>query len=323
MRKVFVYNYREFDEKDAIEEAAAELGFEWDATSEYPTEENLRALEGKGYDQLSIITCPMTRERIEYLASIGIKSIGTRSVGYEHIDVAACHEFGIKVSHAIYPPNTVASYTVMMTLMLLRNWNELQRRTDLQDFTLKGKLGKEISDCTIGIIGTGEIGAAVAKRLHGFDCKIVAYARHENPAISDFVEYLPLDEVLAVSDVITLHIPGNEANFHLLNEEKIGLMKEGAFLVNTARGEVVDTAALIQALQSGKLGGAALDVVERDMELYYKNLSGKDMRKDLGRADYETLKSMPNVILSPHIAFYTDQATRAMAKTSLAETYLI
>jgi D-specific alpha-keto acid dehydrogenase len=170
--------------------------------------------------------------------------------------------------------------------------------------------GKELRDLTVGVIGTGSIGAAVIARLRGFGCRILAHDSHPKKTIAD---YVPLDELLQQSDVITLHTPLTADTNHLLNRRRIEKMKHGAFIVNTGRGALLDTKALISGLESGRLGGAALDVLEGEEGIFYADHSGKPIEsKSLLR-----LQELPNALISPHTAYYTDHALRDMVENSL------
>ncbi len=309
--KIFFYALRQYDELKYVQKFAEQYNFEYDYTSDYPTMENVNL--AKGYDGVSIITNPMYPEILDAFHAVGVKYISTRSIGYDHIDVNYANSIGMRVSHVVYSPNSVANYTIMLILMACRNMPWIMKKADCQDFTLKGKVGKELSTSTVGIIGTGNIGKTVIKHLSGFGCKMLAYSLYEDEEVKKYAEYVSLDELLKESDIITLHVPGNAQNTHLIDADAFEKMKDGVIIVNTARGLIIDTKALIESLKSGKIGFAALDTFEGETGLYYLNKETERLDND----NMALLKSFPNVILSPHMAFYTEQAVSDMVENSI------
>jgi D-specific alpha-keto acid dehydrogenase len=242
----------------------------------------------------------ITNSTLLALSEAGVVYISTRSVGYNHIDVEYAESVGISVENVAYSPDSVADYTLMLMLMVVRNAKSVLRRTDVFDYRLNDVRGKELRDLTIGVIGTGRIGAAVIDRLWGFGCQKLAY--DIRPRTS--ADYVPLDELLQQSDIVTLHTPLTADTHHLLNRRRIEQMKHGAFVINTGRGSLIDTEALIAALESGRLGGAALDVLEGEEGIFYADCRNKPIdNKQLLR-----LQELPNVLISPHAAYYTDHA---------------
>lgn len=197
----------------------------------------------------------------------------------------------------------------MLMLMCCRNICHILDRARIQDYTLKGKMGKDLSDCTVGIIGTGQIGKTVIKHLSGFGCKLIAYDIYPNEEVKQYAEYVDLETLYRESDVISLHTPATADNYHMLNERAFEQMKRGVIIVNTARGTLIDADALIQAVESGKIGHAALDVLENEDGLYYINRMGDAIQN----RQLAILNSFPNVILSPHTAFYTEKVVWDMA----------
>jgi D-specific alpha-keto acid dehydrogenase len=242
----------------------------------------------------------ITNSTLLALSPAGVMYISTRSIGHDHINVKYAESVGISVENVAYSPDSVADYTLMLMLMAVRNAKSIIRRTDIHDYGLNDVRGKELRDLTIGVVGTGRIGAAVMDRLQGFGCRILAY--DNRPKIS--VEYVPLDELLQQSDIVTLHTPLNAGTHHLLNRQRIEQMKHGAFIINTGRGSLLDTEALIPALESGGLGGAALDVLEGEEGIFYADCRNKPIESKL----LLRLQELPNVIISPHTAYYTDHA---------------
>lgn len=304
--RLFAYALREYDELGYMKEAASQLGFEFDWTSEYPTLDNANL--AAGHDALCIITNPMPADLLDAFHAVGVKNLATRTIGYEHIDVAHARELGMRVANAPYPPEGVANYAIMLLLMAQRKVKLLARHSIAQDFGLHGKLGKDVSTSTVGVIGTGRIGSTVVRHLSGFGCSILAYDPYPNKEVEKYATYVDLDTLLAQADAITLHAPGLAENYHMLDSAAFAKMKDGVVLVNAARGMLVDTEALVAAVESGKVGAAALDTIENEADLYYRDLS----RDVLPNRDRSVLMAFPNVIVSPHMAFYTAEDVRAM-----------
>ncbi len=309
--QIFFYALRQYDELKYVEKFAEQYDFEYAYTSDYPSLENVKL--AKGYDAVSIITNPMYPEILDAFHAAGVKYISTRSIGYEHIDVKHAHSIGMRVSHVVYSPNSVANFTIMLMLMACRNMPWIMKKADCQDYSLKGKVGKELSTSTVGIIGTGNIGKTVIKHLSGFGCHMLAYSLYEDEEVKKYAEYVSFDKLLEESDIISVHVPGNAENTHLLDAAAFDKMKDGVVIVNTARGLIIDTKALLDSLKSGKIGFAALDTFEGEAGLYYLNKETERLDND----NMALLKSFPNVILSPHMAFYTEQAVSDMVENSI------
>jgi D-specific alpha-keto acid dehydrogenase len=243
------------------------------------------------------------------LSRAGVTYISTRSIGYNHLNVAYAASLGISVENVAYSPDSVADYTLMLMLMAVRNAKSMIRRADIHDYRLNDVRGKELRDLTIGVVGTGRIGTAVLHRLSGFGCRILAHDSHPKTA----ADYVPLEELIRLSDIVTLHTPLNGNTYHLLNRQRIEQMKHGAFIVNTGRGSLLDTDALISALESGRLGGAALDVLEGEEGIFYADCRNKP----IGSESLLRLQKLPNVLISPHTAYYTDHALRDAVENSI------
>ncbi len=309
--KVTVFSMREFDEKPLFMDYSKEMDIVLTITKEAPSMENLRMV--KGSQCISIVTTPVDEKMLHKLKELGVKFISTRTIGYDHIDINAAKKIGIQIANAPYDPQGVADYTVMLMLMSIRKIKCIMDRANIQDFTLKGIQGREISDFTIGVIGTGRIGRKVIQYLSGFGCKILAYDVHESDEIKKYAQYTELDFLYKEADLITLHLPLTEKNFHMINKESIGKMKDHVIIINTARGGLIDSTALIEGLERGKIGGAGLDVIENEFSLYYY-----DRRSEvLENRELSILKAFPNVIVTPHMAFYTDNYVRTVVRDSL------
>ena len=235
------------------------------------------------------------------LGRAGVRYICTRSIGCDHIDVSYAERIGITVGTVAYSPDSVADYTLMLMLMLLRNAKSVIRRVDAHDYRLSDARGKELRDLTVGVVGTGRIGAAVIRRLQGFGARVLAHDRspHGRRSITS-----PLTELLEQSDVVTLHTPLNADTHHLLDRRRIAHLKRGAFVINTGRGALLETEALLQALEDGRLGGAALDVLEGEEGIFYADRSESPLESPV----LLRLQQLPNVVISPHAAYFTAHA---------------
>lgn len=310
--KVVVYNCREFDEKALFEHYAKELGIGLTLCPDAPDTDNAALAEGA--QCIDIITSRMPRELLAVFAQYGVKYVTTRTIGYDHIDVKAARELGMTVANAPYGPCGVADYTVMLILMTIRKMKRILERTNIQDYSLRGIQGRELKDLTVGVIGTGRIGRTVLKSLSGFGCKLIAYDLCENQeAVQAGAEYVALEEMWRRADVISLHAPLTDENYHMIDEKAIARMKDGVMIVNTARGGLIDTQALIGGIESGKIGGAGLDVVENEFGLYYY-----DHKSDiLNNRELAILRGFPNVTVSHHMAFYTDDCVETVVRDSL------
>lgn len=314
--KLFVYSYREFDEAEFFQKFAEEYHVELGICHDAPTMEN--AYLAEGYPYVSIITTKIDEELMNRFHALGVKMISTRTIGYDHIDLEAARKCGISVGNVTYSPECVADYTVMLMLMSIRKMKRIMQREEINDFSLPGIQGKEMPNFTVGVLGTGRIGRAVIRDISGFGCKIYAYDQYENDEVKKYAQYVSLDEIYEKCDMITLHMPLTEENMHLIDAEAIQKMQDGVVLINTARGGLIDTKALIDGLESGKIGAAGLDVIEEEFGMYYF-----DRKSDiLSKRDLYILRGFPNVIVTPHMAFYTDQAVSDMVKHSIESCML-
>jgi D-specific alpha-keto acid dehydrogenase len=251
----------------------------------------------------------ITNDVLLALSRAGVTYISTRSIGYDHINIEYAESVGISVENVAYSPDSVADYTLMLMLMAVRKAKCVINRVGVHDYRTHGVLGKELRDLTVGVVGTGRIGAAVIDRLRGFGCRKLAH--DICPRAS--ADYVPLDELLRQSDIVTLHTPLDAGTHHLLNRQRIERMKHGAFVINTGRGALLDTEALVSALESGRLGGAALDVLEGEEGIFYADRGNQPVDSEL----LSRLQRLPNVVVSPHIAYYTDHALSDAVENSI------
>lgn len=252
----------------------------------------------------------VTGATLQALSRAGVRHISTRSIGCNHLDVEHAATLGMTVGTVAYSPDSVADYTLMLTLMVLRDAKALVRRADVHDYRLPERRGRELRDLTIGVVGTGRIGSAVITRLRGFGCSVLA---HDSRPTAD-APHVTLEELLRHSDVVTLHTPLTPDTHHLLDRERLAHLKPGAYVVNTGRGDLIDTGALLSALEDGRLGGAALDVVEDEEGTFYADCRGRPVDATLAR-----LQRLPNVVVSPHTAFYTEHALSDIVENTLRD----
>lgn len=299
------------DEMEFFQQFGKEYGVELELSRHRPTLENAHLLEGS--QAACVITTPVDRALIDRWKQYGIKLISTRTVGFEHVDYEYAREQGITVTNADYSPDTVAEYTVMVSLMAVRKMKTIMTRYMGQDYSLSEIRGRELGRMTVGVVGTGRIGERVVRNLSGFGCRILAYDMYQKAGVKEFGEYVDLQRIWAECDLITFHTPASPETFHMVNAETLGKMKDGVVIVNMARGSVLDTPAFIDALESGKVGAAALDVVENEGSIYYRDFKGRT----LGHREMAVLGAMPNVLMTPHTAFFTAEAVSDMVECAM------
>ena len=258
----------------------------------------------------------LDRPVLEQLKEGSTEIIAMRCAGFNNVDLAAAEALGFTVVRVpAYSPHAVAEHTLGLLLALNRHLHRAYNRVREGNFSLEGLVGAEIFGSTVGIVGTGMIGTNVARMFHGLGCRLLCHDVEENPDLLELgAEYRPLEALLGASDVVTLHCPLVEATHHMINHETIGQMKHGAALLNTSRGGLIDTAAVIEGLKSGRIGRLGIDVYEEEDNLFFEDHSYEVVQDDL----FARLQTFPNVIITGHQAFFTDKALRAIAKTTLA-----
>lgn len=295
------------DEATLFAETAPRLGVRVTTTDETVSAANADLARGNRCVSVGH-KAEVTAPTLLALSRAGVRYLSTRSVGCDHVDVAQAAALGVTVEPVAYSPDSVADHTLMLMLMAVRDARSVIRRADAQDFRLPGAPGKELRDLTIGVVGTGRIGSAVVTRLRGFGCRVLAHDAQPRTAAAQ----VPLDELVRRSDLVTLHTPLGPDTHHLLDRRRIALLPRGAFVVNTARGALVDTEALVEALEGGRLGGAALDVVEGEEGTFYADRRGQRIDPLLAR-----LQRLPNVVVTPHTAYYTEHALGDIVENTL------
>jgi D-lactate dehydrogenase len=255
------------------------------------------------------------KDTLKALASHNVNLIALRCAGYNNVDVETAKNLGIKLVRVpAYSPYAVAEHTVGLILTLNRKLHRAYNRVREGNFSLEGLLGFDLHGRTIGIIGTGKIGAVTAQIMTGFGCKVIAYDPFPNPRCEAIgVQYMDLSQLFSQSDIITLHCPLTPENHHLINKEAIAQMKSHVMLINTSRGALIDTGAVITALKSSKVSALGIDVYEQESELFFEDRSDRIMQDDT----FARLMTFPNVIITGHQAFFTEDAMRSIAEVTL------
>jgi D-lactate dehydrogenase len=256
-----------------------------------------------------------TEPVLRRLAAGGTRLIVQRSTGYNNIDLAAAEQHGITAMRvSFYSPYSVAEHAVALLMCMNRRIHRAFNRTREFNFRLAGLMGRDIHGSTVGVIGTGKIGAIFAQIMRGFGCELLGYdVAHNEACVALGMRYVPLDELLTQSDIVSLHVPLMPQTHHIINRDTLARMKQGAFLINTSRGGLVDTEALIAAVQSGHLAGVGLDVYEEEQGKFFRDLSDEPMSDEtLAR-----LMTFPNVLVTGHQAFFTHEAYTTIAETTI------
>ena len=275
------------------------------------------AASAEGADVVCVfVNDTIDKECLSALAEMGIKLVALRCAGFNNLDLDAAKELGISVVRVpAYSPYSVAEHTLALLLTLNRKIHRAYNRVRELNFSLGGLVGFDLHGKTIGILGTGKIGRITAKIFRGFGCEVLAFDLFpdEKWALEQGVSYRPISELLAVSDIVSLHLPLTTESHHMLNAETIAQMKKGAYLINTSRGKLVDSSAVISALKSGHLGGVALDVYEEEEGVFFEDHSATALQDDV----LSRLLTFPNVLVTSHQAFLTEEALSAIAETTI------
>ncbi len=254
---------------------------------------------------------------LQQLWDVGVRFIALRCAGFNNLDLTAAKNLGFGVTRVpAYSPYAVAEHAIALLMSLNRHIPKAYNRVREHNFSLAGLVGFDVHGKTVGIVGTGKIGQITAQILRGFDARVIGYDPQPNSewAAGHGVEYVTFEELLAVSDVVSLHLPLTPQTHFLLNAETLAKMKPGAILLNTSRGKLINTADLIEALKSGRLGGVALDVYEEEEGLFFEDLSGEVLQND----ELSRLLTFPNVLVTAHQAFLTHEALSEIARVTSA-----
>ena len=255
-------------------------------------------------------------EMLETLAKNGTKLIALRSAGFNHVDLGAAAKVGLVIVRVpAYSPYAVAEHAIALILTLNRNVHRAYNRVREGNFSIEGFLGFDLNGATVGVIGTGRIGAIFAQIMRGFGCKLIGYDAYQNPTCLEMgMEYVQISALFAQSDIISLHCPLTPDTHHLINAEAIAQMKAGMMLINTSRGGLIDTQAAIDGLKSGAIGYLGIDVYEQEADLFFEDLSNQVIQDDT----FQRLLTFPNVIVTGHQAFFTSHALANIADTTLS-----
>lgn len=248
---------------------------------------------------------------LQQLQQLGIRFVALRCAGFNQVDLAAAERLGIQVARVpAYSPEAVAEHTVGMMLSLNRKFHKAYNRTRDNNFDLNGLLGFNLHGKTVGLLGTGRIGMATARILQGFGCQLIAYDPIPLSPIPAGLRYVSPDELYASADIISLHCPLTPQSHHLINAQSLAQMKSGVMLINTSRGALVDTKAVIQSLKSGHIGYLGLDVYEQEADLFFKDLSDQVIADEV----FQRLLTFPNVLITGHQAFFTAEALQQICQ---------
>ncbi|PWQ98281.1 2-hydroxyacid dehydrogenase [Leucothrix arctica] len=252
---------------------------------------------------------------LKALSEVGVGTVALRCAGFNNVDLEAAASLGINVVRVPeYSPHGVAEHAVALLLSLNRQTYRAYNRVRESNFSLEGLLGFNVNTKTVGVIGTGKIGAAFCSIMKGFGCRVIAYDMYPNEAcLKQGIEYVDLDTLLKQSDIISLHCPLTPETEHLIDDETISVMKKGVMLINTSRGGLIDTAAVIRQLKSGQIGYLGLDVYEEEGDIFFEDISDKVLEDDV----FARLLTFPNVLVTGHQAFFTSDALESIAKTTL------
>lgn len=305
--------YGTWDEERAkLEEVSKRYGFEYWATAQPLSLENVAFC--KGFDGVSSLGKISVDEKLlKALKDAGIRYLSTRTIGYNHIDLQAAKKLGIKVCNSSYPPDSVAEFSVMLMLLLLRKYKQTLWRQQVNDYSLVNLRGNTLKGLTVGVMGGGRIGGRVIELLHAFDCRVLCCSEEKRADIAELATYVDADTLYKESDIITYHVPCLPSTLHMLNKQTLAKMKDGVVIINTARGELFDRATLIEGIESKKIGGLAMDVFEGEDGIYHENR----LTDILSNRDMAYLRQFPNVILTPHMAFYTQLSMDSMVEISM------
>lgn len=276
--------------------------------------------QADGFDGIiALQTIPYNEALFSKMKEMNIKILSVRNVGVDNIDLVAAKKYGVMVTNVpAYSPNAIAEFSVTQLMQLLRKTPEFNLKIKNQDYRWAPNISRELRSLAVGVIGTGRIGRVAMDIYKGFGAKVIAYDVYPNAELKKSGIYVDtLDELFEQADVITLHTPATKDNEHMLNRSSFAKMKRGVLIVNTARGTLINTEDLIDALKSGQVGGAALDTYEFENPIFNHDLTNSSIEDPL----FNELLDMVNVILTPHIAFYTETAVKNMVEIALNSAY--
>lgn len=252
---------------------------------------------------------------LETLAETGIELIALRSAGFNHVDLNAAADLDLTVARVpAYSPHAVAEHALALILTLNRKTNRAYNRVRESNFSLEGLMGFDLNDKTVGVIGTGKIGVIFARIMNGVGCHVLGHDPYPNDEARPHLDYVSQEELFEASDIISLHCPLTPETHHLVDREAIAQMKDGVMIINTSRGGLIDTPAVIEGLKSEQIGHLGLDVYEEEDNLFFQDLSGRVIQDDV----FMRLLTFPNVLITGHQGFFTEEALQNIAETTIA-----
>ena len=310
--RVAVFSAKPYD-RASLPEGDADKRHHWRFWDEKLTLDSVRLAEGAGA-VCAFVNDDLSEPVLRALAEQGTKLIALRCAGYNNVDLAAAAALGVAVGRVpAYSPHAVAEHALALIMTLNRKTHRAYNRVRDGNFALDGLLGFDLSGKTAGVVGTGLIGVVLTRILTGFGCRVLAADPFPNPeCLALGVEYVPVEELFARSDVVTLQCPLTPETHHLVNDAAIARMKPGVMIVNTSRGAIIDTRAAIRGLKTGVIGGLALDVYEEESGIFFEDLSGQILRDDV----LARLMTFPNVLITAHQGFFTREALAGIAETT-------
>ncbi|MBL1227488.1 NAD(P)-dependent oxidoreductase [Enterococcus sp. BWR-S5] len=312
--KIFIFGIGK-KEQPVAEQWAAEYGITLETSDQELNAETISL--AKNADAVSFQQMAAVHDEATYqkMADYGIRFLSTRSAGIDGLSKEYLKKYNIKAANVpVYSPRAIAEHALTLSFMLLRHMPRLLQREQQQDFVLDGLIGREIHDLTVGIIGTGHIGLTTAELFRSLGANVIGYDKFPKKNVESILTYLPTIEAVAEkADILSLHTPYTPENHHLIDEKLLRVMKPDALIINTARGPLIDTKALLSALEAGTIGGAGLDTLENE-DLYINKTKEEQTREHPYIAD---LLALDTVIVTPHIAFYTLEASKILMESSL------
>ncbi|PWI31927.1 D-lactate dehydrogenase [Vibrio albus] len=313
MLEVAFFSSKSYDEK-SFRKANSEEQYKFQYHDFRLTTKTAKLAQGSDV-VCAFVNDDLSADVLEILAKGGTKLITMRCAGFDRVDLEAAKKLGLQVTRVpAYSPEAVAEHAVGLMMSLNRRFHKAYQRTRDANFSLEGLVGFNFYGKTAGIIGTGKIGVATMRILKGLGMEILCYDPYENPlAVELGAKYCDLDKIYAKSDIISLHCPMTKENYHLLNEDAFNKMRDGVMIINTSRGELLDSAAAIEALKRGRIGALGLDVYDNEKELFFEDKSNDVIVDDI----FRRLSACHNVIFTGHQAFLTEDALQNIAETTL------
>ncbi|MBE9603437.1 2-hydroxyacid dehydrogenase [Acetobacteraceae bacterium H6797] len=312
--RVAVFGTKAYDRRFL---GAANERFGHELTFLEPRLDSLTVALAEGHDAVCIfVNDRADAEVLTQLAESGVRLVALRCAGYNNVDLAAAERLGVAVVRVpAYSPHAVAEFTVGLMLALDRQIHRAWARVRENNFALDGLIGRNLHGRTLGVVGTGRIGALVARTMRlGFGCTVLASDVIEDATLTEAgIRYVPRETLLAEAEIVTLHCPLTPETRHLIDAAAIAAARPGLMVINTSRGALIDTGALIEGLKSRKIGGVALDVYEQEADLFFEDLSSEIIQDDV----FQRLLTFPNVLVTGHQAFLTEEALEAIAETTL------